>query len=80
MTPGESGRDHEVHTFARELAGYLNRAIAKGEFRHLVLIAAPGFLGHLRASLSDTARRAVVHEAAKDLTGLDVDDIRNYFM
>ena len=80
MTAGESGRDHEVRNFARELADYLNRGIAAGEFRHIVLIAAPGFLGHLRAGLSDVARRAVVHEAAKDLTGLDVDDIRNYFM
>ena len=80
MSPGESGRDHEVRSFARELADYLNRGIASGRFAHIVLIAAPGFLGHLRASLSDAARRAVVHETAKDLTGLDVDDIRNYFM
>ncbi len=80
MTPGESGRDHEVRSFARELADYLNRAVAKGEFRHIVLIAAPSFLGYLRAGLSGAARRAVVHETAKDLTGLDVDNIRNYFM
>ena len=80
MGTGESGRDHELRRFAKEVADYLNRAIAAGEFRHIVLIAAPGFLGHLRARLSDVARRAVVYEAAKDLTDLDVDDIRNYFM
>ena len=80
MTPAESGRDHEVRLFARELAEYLNRAIASGEFRHIVLIAAPSFLGHLRREMSDISRRAVVHESAKDLTGLEVDDIRKYFM
>lgn len=80
MAAGESGRDHEIRLFAGQLADYLNRGVAAGEFRHIVLIAAPGFLGHLRAGLSDVARRAVEHEAAKDLTSLDVDDIRAYFM
>ena len=80
MSTGESGRDYEVRSFARELAEFLNRGIASGTFRHIVLIAAPGILGHLRASLTDVARRAVVYEISKDLTGLDVGDIRNYFM
>jgi protein required for attachment to host cells len=79
MVPGESGRKHETRRFARELAERLDREVASGHSEHLVLIAAPAFLGLLRAALPDQARRAIVHETAKDLTGLDLDSIRNYF-
>jgi protein required for attachment to host cells len=79
MAAGETGRDHEARRFARELGNTLSRGVATGGYQYIVLIATPAFLGHLRAALSETARRAVIHEAAKDLTGLDVDSIRNYF-
>lgn len=79
MVPGETRREHETHRFAAELADRLNRGVAGGDFEHLVLIAAPAFLGHLRAELSDAATRAVIYEAAKDLTWLDVDRIREHF-
>jgi protein required for attachment to host cells len=79
MAAGETGRDHEARRFARELADRLSRGIGAGEFEYIVLIATPTFLGHLRAALSETASRAVIHEVAKDLTGLDVESIRNYF-
>lgn len=79
MTPGESAREHLARNFARKLAGELNRGLASGDFEHLVLIAPPSFLGFLRAALSGPARRAVVYEAAKDLTELDVESIRKYF-
>ncbi|HSG58924.1 MAG TPA: host attachment protein [Woeseiaceae bacterium] len=79
LATGESGREHEARRFARTLADRLHQGLVAGEFEHIVLIAPPSFLGHLRAALSDPARRAVVHETAKDLTGLDPDSIRNYF-
>lgn len=79
MSTSESGRRHEARQFARQIADYLNRAIAGGDFEHLVLIASPAFLGHLRAELSALARRKIVFEASKDLTDLDADDIKKYF-
>jgi len=80
LSAPESGREHEARRFARELGNYLNRAIAADAFTHIVLIAAPAFLGYLRGALSDAARRAVIYEEAKDLTGLDTEDIRKYFI
>ena len=57
----------------------MHRGLVDAEFEHIVLIATPSFLGHLRAALSDPVRRAVLHEMAKDVTGLDLDSIRDYF-
>jgi protein required for attachment to host cells len=79
MATSESGRRHEVRKFARQVADYLNSEIAANSFDNIVLIASPAFLGHVRAELSETARRAVVHESAKDLTDLDADAIKQYF-
>ena len=79
MASSESGRRHEVRLFARQLADYLNNAIATGDFEHIVLIASPAFLGHLRTELSQLAKRAVVLAKPKDLTDLEVDEIRQYF-
>ena len=79
MAGNETGRRHEIRQFARQLADYLNAAIAANEFDNIVLIASPAFLGHVRAELSGPAQRAVVHEAARDLTDLDEDQIRQYF-
>lgn len=79
MSTSVSGREHEVRQFARQLAEYLNAAVAGNDFEHIVLFASPAFLGHLRAELSAPARRAVVFDAAKDLTGLDADQIQQYF-
>jgi len=79
MVPREGWREHQTRRFAAELASRLNHGVASGEFEHLVLIAAPAFLGHLRAELSDATRRAVIYEVAKDLTGLDTDGIREQF-
>ena len=79
MAASESGRKHEVRSFARQLADYLNSAVAAGDFEHIVLIAAPAFLGYLRTELSQVAKRAVVLAEPKDLTDLEVDQIRKYF-
>jgi protein required for attachment to host cells len=79
MATSESGRRHETRKFARQVADYLNAEIAANSFGNIVLIASPAFLGLVRPELSETARRAVVHELARDLTDLDTDAIRQYF-
>lgn len=47
----QSLRDDESNAFARQLAGELALAHARNEFRDLVLIADPRFLGMLRGAL-----------------------------
>jgi protein required for attachment to host cells len=65
MSQAESGQDHEMLLFARQVADYLNRSIANSDYLHLVLIAAPRFLGCLRSELSNAALKAVALEEAE---------------
>lgn len=79
MTQARSAHHHDLLQFARQLAEYLNRSIANADFAHIVLIAAPKFLGCLRNEMSDAARRALVLEESKNLTVLDDSAIKKYF-
>jgi len=79
MGQKHSGREQELSRFASAIAERIDRLYADGDFLHLVLIAEPRFLGHLRDKLTGKAADAVVLEAAKNLVKLDVDDIRKYF-
>ncbi len=79
ISPQVSGQDQETLRFAREVAAYLNSAIANNEATQLVLLSAPGFLGFLRSELSDAALRAVALAEPRNLTDIDEDKIRKYF-
>lgn len=79
MSTSHSGLEHELTRFAEQVAEHINRALAAGDFVHLVLIAEPRFLGHLRDKLSAAAAAAVILEASKNLMRLNGDEIRNYF-
>ena len=79
MSPKVSRKEQEALRFAREVAAYLNSAIANNEATRLVLLAAPGFLGFLRSELSDAALRAVALADPRNLTNIDEDRIRKYF-
>jgi len=47
--------------------------------KKIVLLAEPGFLGHLRSKLSGAAAGAVIMTASKNLSSLDEAKIRHYF-
>ena len=79
MSGSETGREHESRAFARVVARRLDKGLKERAFMHIVLIATPRFLGHLRKSLSGTARQAVVAEVAKDATELDTKHIKDFF-
>jgi protein required for attachment to host cells len=79
MSPQVSGKEQEALRFSREVAAYLNNAIANNEATQLVLLAAPGFLGFLRSELSDAALRAVALAEPRNLTNINEDKIRKYF-
>jgi len=79
MSPEVSGQDLETERFAREVADYLNEAIANNNASQLVLLAAPGFLGFLRSALSDAALRAVALAEPRNLSNIEEDEIRKYF-
>lgn len=74
---GEVGpQETETRAFARLLAERLRGARAEGELEHLVLVAAPEFLGKLRKALDGETRKCVESEWSLDLTTLSPREIR----
>ncbi|WP_296490369.1 host attachment protein [Rhodoferax sp.] len=74
---GHAGTQFEPHTgaqdkahgsFARQLADYLNNAVATQRCSALVLIASNQMLGELKPCLSIAAQKAVKRSLASDLT------------
>jgi protein required for attachment to host cells len=69
-------KQQEALDFAGEVARRLEAAHARHEFSHLLLVAAPEFLGLLRGKLSAQVRERVSHEVAKNLAKHSPEDIR----
>lgn len=61
--------------FLERLAERLGAAVAAGQAKCIILVAAPRALGVLRAALSPAAREAIRHEIAKDYVKLPVYEI-----
>lgn len=70
--------DDAERSFLKELAARLDRAVADGETRAIVLVAAPRAMGMLRAELSPRVDKAIKGEIAKDYTGMPVDAIEKH--
>ena len=79
ISPEESARDHELQTFAGDITQYLSKAHAAGQFRQLVLVAEPTFLGFLRRKLSPSLRRALSFEVPKNPVDFNVERLQSLF-
>jgi protein required for attachment to host cells len=67
-TGGEhSPRQHEAEGFARRIAHVLEAAHQQRQYAHLVIMAAPAFLGLLRGALPKAVGATIVAEVPKDL-------------
>lgn len=71
-------KEHEAIVFAREIATYLDNALEQKQFDNLAIVAAPSFLGHLRANISKNVKGRVSLEIDKDITQMTVDQIRDH--
>jgi protein required for attachment to host cells len=72
----EPKHDHhkmEKHCFSLALTGVLDKALSKGAFDDLVIVAPRRSLGEMRSLLSDNVKARVQQEVAKDLTRHSVD-------
>lgn len=69
--------EQETLRFAQRVAGELRAARLAREFDALLLVAAPEFLGHLRAALDDETRGCVSFELDKNLARQDPQQIRS---
>lgn len=75
----ESGMTHEQKVsrrFAKELADKLNEGRVGHRYEQLVMIAAPKFLGRLRAELDPEVTKLLVADAPKELSNAGPDEIR----
>lgn len=62
-------------TFAKQLADWLNDKALKNAYSHLVLIADPSTLGHIRPQLHKETEQRMVAEVGKTFTNAPIEDI-----
>lgn len=77
--PETDPKEVEAQKFARELAAVLERGARDQAYEHLYLVAAPHFLGLLRAAIDPQVDKFVALTLDKDLTRADLAEIRERF-
>jgi protein required for attachment to host cells len=75
--PTDPAREEKRH-FAETLAAHLDDAVGKNTFDRLIVVAAPGTLGDLRAALSEKVRERIYAELDKDLTKVPNDKLASH--
>lgn len=73
-----SVREHMMTDFARRIAKHLEDARVAHKFKQLFVVAAPGFLGKLRAQFTSPLNNLVCFELAKNLTTHSNSEIRGH--
>jgi len=68
--------NHERTEFARSLGQHLNSARTKGEFKQLILMSPPKFLGDLRKNLGHETNKFVISAVDKNLVRHNVKEIQ----
>lgn len=68
MATEVSPKEEAAERFAKSLARVLEKARTSHLYEHLILVAEPGFLGTLQASLSEQTAKKVIERIPKDLT------------
>lgn len=64
--------------FARRIARHIEDAHKKNQFKYLLVVSAPAFLGVLRSQFSDQVNKAVCFELNKNLTMHSASDIQKH--
>ncbi len=71
-------KQQEMISFAKFLAQRLDEARERGEFKQLIIVAAPTVLGQLRKALSPETARRVSYELDKNISLLRPEEIRQH--
>ena len=74
----QTPRKHEARVFAQQVARELEHGLQHGQFDRLVILAAPTFLGLLRAALPSSVTERVVTELHKDLVHASSGEVREH--
>ena len=72
----KAAHDRQAEIFAKELSSALDKLHRRQQLRRVYLVAAPGFLGLLRASLSKQCTSLVAGEVGKNLVTHKLEEIR----
>ena len=78
MEPASSAQENESHTFAVEIADYVDRGRREKKFDTLILVAPPEFLGRLRPELSKSVRGVLIGELDKNLVKADTETLAGH--
>jgi protein required for attachment to host cells len=76
MEPDVGVQQESIRRFARKIVDYLEAAAEQGKYRHLILVAAPAFLGVIRKYVDRPLADRVVQEIPKDMVGGTVDQLQ----
>lgn len=78
MEAHEGAVHHDSEVFLKQVAAFLNDAVARKALDRLVLVAAPKALGKLRALLNKETHHHINAEINKDLTHLNEKELYDY--
>ena len=78
VEPRHSIKSQHARDFAKTVAQRLEQAAHAGEYRSLIIVAAPKFLGLLRKELKDELKKRISLELDRDITKLDAAQIRQH--
>lgn len=73
-----AAHQRQAEIFAGELCDEIDKLREKTDLRRIYLVAAPKFLGLLRASLNKQCTELLVGEVDKDLVNHSIEDIRSH--
>jgi protein required for attachment to host cells len=76
MEPDVGVQQDSIRRFARKIVDDLKTAAGQGKYRHLILVAAPAFLGVIRKYIDRPLADRVVLEIPKDMAGGTVDQLQ----
>lgn len=79
MEAPTSPKKVEAINFAKQIAGHLDLARAKGQIDKVFLAAAPSFLGLIRQEMNQLTEKLIAAEIDKDITHMKPDAILGYF-
>ena len=76
MEPDTGVKEESRRRFVKKMVARLESAHFRGDYDHLVLLAAPAVLGVIRKTISKKFTNVVVKEIPKDVIGQDLDKIK----
>jgi len=71
-------KQHEADNFAHQVAQYLKNAYNANQFKHLLIVAEPSFLGLLHHRLSAAVKNTICYELDKNISLQHAAEIRKH--